>query len=72
MWCAHKNVETGVVHAVALPGGMSPHGFALNWPLVRTDEPLTCHLCLLFAYARGGRDEGLARMLPPDETPSPR
>jgi hypothetical protein len=51
---------------------MSPHGFALNWPLVPTDEPLTCHLCLLFAYARGGRDEALARMLPPGETPSPR
>ena len=49
MWIAFKNVETGTVHAVSLPAGMSPHGFAMAWPLEETKEPLTCHLCLQFA-----------------------
>ncbi len=64
MWKSFKNVETGVVHAVLMPLGMTPHGFALNWPLVETDEPVSCHLCLQFAY--GGRrvSAALNAMLP--------
>lgn len=64
MWCAFKNVETGVVHAVSLPAGMSPHGFAMAWPLEQTEEPLSCHLCLQFAFTWRWRDKALETMLP--------
>jgi len=64
MWKAYKNVETGIVHAVRLPAGMSPHGHAMNWPLVETDAPLSCHLCLQFAYEWRFRDTDLFAMLP--------
>jgi hypothetical protein len=64
MWKSFKNVETGTVHAVSLPGGMSPHGFAMDWPMVETGAPLTCLLCLQFAYRWGGQDNGLWAMLP--------
>jgi hypothetical protein len=63
MWTAFKNVETGTVHAVSLPGGMSPHGFAMGWPLEQTTQPLTCHLCLRFAHRWGAQDAGLKAML---------
>ena len=64
MWIAFKNVETGIVHAVSLPGGMSPHGFAMDWPVEETSEPLTCHLCLQFAFRWRNQDSGLKAMLP--------
>ena len=64
MWIACKNVETGIVHAVSLPGGMSPHGFAMDWPLEETEESLTCHLCLQFAFRWRHQDGGLKAMLP--------
>jgi hypothetical protein len=64
MWVAFKNVETGIVHAVSLPGGMSPHGFAMDWPLEETKVPLTCHLCLQFAFRWRHQDAGLEAMLP--------
>ena len=64
MWKAFKNVETGAVHAVLMPDGMSPHGFAMHWPMVETDESLTCHLCLRFAYQYCYRDAALMDMLP--------
>jgi hypothetical protein len=66
MWTAFKNVETGTVHAVSLPGGMSPHGFAMGWPLEQTTERLTCHLCLQFAHRWRDQDAGLKAMLPVD------
>jgi hypothetical protein len=66
MWKALKNVETGIVHAVRLPQGMSPHGFAMDWPLVETQEPLTCHLCLQFAFQWRYRHAELHAMLPSD------
>ena len=66
MWVAFKNVETGIVHAVSLPAGMSPHGFAMNWPLAETNEPLTCHLCLQFVFGWRNQDAGLKAMLPPE------
>ena len=71
MWVAMKNVETGIVHAVSLPGGMSPHGFAMDWPLAETDEPLTCHLCLQFAFRWHNQDAGLKAMLPVDTFKGP-
>jgi hypothetical protein len=64
MWTAFKNVETGVVHAVSMPRGMSPHGFAMDWPLAETKEPLTCPMCLKFAFKWCGRDTELPAMLP--------
>jgi hypothetical protein len=64
MWVAFKNVETGTVHAVSLPAGMSPHGFAMDWPLAETKEPLTCYLCLQFAFRWRHQDAGLEAMLP--------
>jgi hypothetical protein len=64
MWVALKNVETGIIHAVLLPGGMSPHGFAMDWPLEETKEPLSCHLCLQYAFGRRHKDAGLRAMLP--------
>jgi hypothetical protein len=64
MWIAFKNVETGTVHAVSLPAGMSPHGFAMAWPLEETKEPLTCHLCLRFASRWRKQDSGLEALLP--------
>jgi hypothetical protein len=64
MWTAFKNVETGKVHAVSLPGGMSPHGFAMDWPLAETKEPLTCHQCLEFAFRWRNQDFRLEAMLP--------
>jgi len=63
-WKAFKNVETGVVHAVLLPKGMSPHGFAMDWPLAETQEPLTCHLCLQFAFQWHRSEAALKAMLP--------
>jgi len=64
MWYAFKNVETGVVHCVSLPAGMSPHGFAMTWPMEQTQEALTCHLCLQFAFKWGWEDKTLEAMLP--------
>jgi hypothetical protein len=64
MWKAFKNVETGTVHAVSVPRGMSPHGFAMNWPLEETHEPLTCHLCLQFAFQWRHSEAALNAMLP--------
>jgi hypothetical protein len=58
MWEAAKNIETGIVHAVSLPGGMSPHGFAMDWNLEGTEETVTCKACLKFAR-RWKRDPGL-------------
>jgi hypothetical protein len=72
MWQAMKNVETGVVHAVELPAGMSPHGYAMDWPMAKIEAPLTCHLCLQFAYRCCWRDENLAAMLPKQATPERR
>ena len=66
MWQAFKNVSSGTVHAVSLPAGMSPHGFAMNWGLVETDEPLTCQLCLIFAYEWRRTNPALNAMLPAD------
>jgi hypothetical protein len=63
MWVVFKNVETGTVHAVSLPAGMSPHGFAMAWPLEETKGPLTCHLCLQFAFRWRNQDAGLEAML---------
>lgn len=67
MWRAFKNVETGVVHAVKVPEGRTPHGFAMDWPLAETGEPLTCHLCLQFAFEWRWREPALAAMLPEGE-----
>lgn len=64
MWQAFKNVETGVIHAVKVPGGRTPHGFAFDWPLVETAAPLTCHLCLRYAYAHRRQAPALEAMLP--------
>jgi len=64
MWTAFENVETGTVHAVSLPAGMSPHGFAMAWPLAATEKPLTCHLCLQFALRWRQQDAGLEVLLP--------
>ena len=50
MWRAFKNVESGTVHTVSMPSEIIQHGFAMDWGLVETDEPLTCQLCLIFAY----------------------
>jgi hypothetical protein len=72
MWVAMKNVETGIVHAVSLPAGMSPHGFAMAWPLAETTEPLTCHLCLQFAFRWRNQDAGLKAMLPVETFTGPR
>ena len=66
MWKAFKNVETGTVHAVSLPAGMCPHGFAMNWALAEADEPLTCQLCLIFAYRYRRTNPALNAMLPAD------
>jgi hypothetical protein len=68
MWYAMKNVETGVVHAVSLPQGMSPHGFAMTWPMEKTEQPLTCHLCLQFAFRRWHQEKALEEMLPTRST----
>jgi len=64
MWQAFKNVSSGTVHAVSLPSGMSPHGFAMDWGLAQTDEPLSCQLCLMIAYLWRSTDFGLNAMLP--------
>lgn len=64
MWKAFKNAETGLVHAVLMPKGMSPHGYAMDWPLVETEEPLTCPQCLQFAYERRSWDRQLCGLLP--------
>ena len=64
MWKAFKNVETGTVHAVSLVSGMSPHGFAMDWPLVETAEPLTCHQCLQYAFRRQNAANELNALLP--------
>ena len=66
MWLAFKHVKTGIVHAVSLPRGMSPHGYALDWPLVKTDAPLSCHLCLQFAFGGRFQDARLHALLPAD------
>jgi hypothetical protein len=66
MWRALKNVGSGTVHAVALPSGMSPYGFAMDWGLVETDDPLTCQLCLMFAYQYRRANPVLNAMLPAD------
>ena len=50
MWKAFKNIESGVVHAVKMPEGVTPHGFAMNWPVIETEEPLSCPMCLRAAY----------------------
>jgi hypothetical protein len=64
MWIAFKNFETGAVHAVSFPAGMSPHGFAMNWPLEQSGEPISCALCLKFALRWREQDAGLAALLP--------
>ena len=64
MWTKFKNIESGIVHAVSFPGGMTCHGFALNWPLLNTNEPLTCNMCLQFAYRWREQDAGLDALLP--------
>lgn len=64
MWTAFKNVESGMVHVVSVPSGMSPHGFAMDWPMAETDEPVTCNLCLKFAFAGRNHDARLKAMLP--------
>ena len=66
MWKAFKNVETGIVHAVSMPQGMSPHGYALNWPLEEIRKSLTYHLCLLFAFQGRYQHVELHAMLPAD------
>ena len=66
MWRTFKNVSSGTVHAVALPSGMSPHGFAMDLALAETDEPLTCQLCLVFAYEWRRTNPALNAMLPAD------
>ena len=66
MWQTFKNVESGTVHAVSLPSGMSPHGFAMDWALAETHEPLTCQLCLMFAYQCRRTNPALNTMLPAD------
>jgi hypothetical protein len=47
-----------------MPRGMSPHGFAMDWPVVETDEPLSCHLCLQFALGYRKQHLELNGMLP--------
>jgi hypothetical protein len=64
MWQAFKNVSSGTVHAVLMPSGMSPHGYAMDWALVETDEPLTCRWCLIFAYEWRRTNPALNAMLP--------
>jgi hypothetical protein len=64
MWTAFKNFRTKAVHAVSFPAGMSPHGFAMYWPLEETNEPISCHLCLKFAFRWREQDAGLAALLP--------
>jgi len=64
MWTAFKNVESGMVHAVSMPSGMSPHGFAMDWPLVETDEAVSCHTCLQFAFRGRNHNSRLRAMLP--------
>jgi hypothetical protein len=71
MWKAFKNVETGVVHAVKLPTGRTPHGYAMDWPMEETREALTCHVCLQFAFQWAWRDAALAAMLPEGELSQP-
>jgi hypothetical protein len=44
MWVASKDVETGIVHAVSLLREMSPHGFAIGWPMEETKESLNVTL----------------------------
>jgi len=72
MWIACKNIETGIVHAVSLPAGMSPHGFAMDWPLAEAHEPLTCQVCLRFAFRWRNQDTGLKALLPVDNSKDPR
>jgi hypothetical protein len=64
MWMAFENIETKTVHAVSFPAGMSPHGFAMDWPLEQTEKPVTCGLCLKFALRWRDQDAGLAALLP--------
>jgi hypothetical protein len=64
MWMAFKNFKTQSVHAVSLPAGMSPHGFAMYWPLEQIEGPITCHLCLKFAQRWQEQDPGLEALLP--------
>jgi hypothetical protein len=71
MWKAFKNVESGVVHAVHVPERRTPHGFAVDWPVVETDQPLTCHICLQFSFGRAWRDPELAALLPQGELARP-
>jgi len=66
MWKALKNVETGIIHAVSMPTGMCSHGFAMDWPLVETSEPITCHQCLQHAFEWRWHDGGLKALLPAD------
>jgi hypothetical protein len=65
MWIAFKNFKTNTIHAVSLPAGMSPHGFAMYWPLEQMEDgPITCQLCLKFALRWREQDAGLAALLP--------
>jgi hypothetical protein len=64
MWKPFKNIGSRTVHAVSLPSGMSPHGFAMNWALAETPESVTCHLCLLFAHQWRNRNPELKALLP--------
>jgi hypothetical protein len=65
MWTAFRNFKSDTVHAISFPAGMSPHGFAMYWPLEETSEKIPCHLCLKFALRWHEQDEGLAGLLPP-------
>jgi hypothetical protein len=38
----------------------------MDWPLSETNELLTCHLCLQFAFGWRNQDAELKAMLPPD------
>jgi hypothetical protein len=37
---------------------------SVGWPLEETKAPLTCHLCLQYAFWRRHKDTGLEAMLP--------
>jgi hypothetical protein len=43
----------------------------MDWPLAETNEPLTCHLCLQFAFRWRNQDGGLKAMLPADALKGP-
>ncbi len=64
-------METGTVHAVSLPSGMSPHGFAMDWPMAETQEGVNCHLCLQFALRWRASEPALDALLPAEVRTNP-